>query len=77
LNHGRLARVPAQQTGHSKMSINPAVLALMQDESGQNLVEYALLAGMVAIGATLVLSAFNNQVSSVFNSLGNSLTASS
>jgi pilus assembly protein Flp/PilA len=59
------------------MSINPAVLALMQDESGQNLVEYALLAGMVAIGATLVLSAFNNQVSSVFNSLGNSLTASS
>jgi len=49
----------------------------MQDESGQNLVEYALLAGMVAIGATLVLSAFNNQVSSVFNSLGNSLTAPS
>jgi pilus assembly protein Flp/PilA len=58
------------------VNIQHAALALFRDESGQNLVEYALVAGLVALGAVLVLSAFSNQVSSVFNSIGNTLAGS-
>jgi pilus assembly protein Flp/PilA len=47
--------------------------ALMQSESGQDLIEYALVAGLVSLGSFLAMSGFTGPVGDAFNSAANSL----
>jgi pilus assembly protein Flp/PilA len=42
---------------------------LMQDESGQDLVEYALLAALVALAAATAIGKVGSEISSVFTSV--------
>jgi pilus assembly protein Flp/PilA len=48
---------------------------LLKDESGQNLIEYAVVAGLVALGCITSMSSFSTKVRSAFNSIGTTLTA--
>lgn len=48
---------------------------LMREESGQDLIEYALVAGLIGIGAVVGLLSFSGTVSTAFNSAGTSLTS--
>jgi len=50
--------------------------ALIQDEAGQDLIEYALVAGLIGLGAVLAMSGFSGSIGNAFNSVGNSLTNS-
>ena len=52
--------------------INECVLRLKvwQDTSGQDLVEYALAAGMVAVAAVACMPALSSVVSNVFTKIG-------
>ena len=52
--------------------INECVLRLKvwQDTSGQDLVEYALAAGMVAVAAVACMPARSSVVSNVFSKIG-------
>jgi pilus assembly protein Flp/PilA len=43
------------------------------DESGQGLVEYALIIALVAIGLIAILTLFRNAIGNVFNSTRNTL----
>jgi pilus assembly protein Flp/PilA len=43
------------------------------DESGQGLVEYALIIALVAIGLIAILTLFRNAIGNVFNSTKNTL----
>ena len=43
------------------------------DESGQGLVEYALIIALVAIGLIVILTLLRNSIGNVFNSAKNSL----
>ena len=45
-----------------------------QDESGQGLVEYVLIIALVAIGLTLALTVFRNQIGSTFDNVNQTLT---
>ena len=46
---------------------------LIQGESGQDLIEYALVAGLVGLGSVLAMSGFNGPIGDAFNSAANSL----
>ena len=47
--------------------------ALMSEESGQDLIEYALIAALIALGAIVAMGSLSNSISSEFNSIGSSL----
>jgi pilus assembly protein Flp/PilA len=47
--------------------------SLLADESGQDLIEYALIAALIALGAIVAMKGLSNKISNEFNSVGNSL----
>ena len=51
----------------------------LKGEEGQDLIEYALIAALIALGATAAMSSVGSQISNVFSSistdLGNALLA--
>lgn len=46
---------------------------LMEDESGQSLIEYALVAGIIGLGAVVAMTSLRNHIASAFNSVSNTL----
>jgi pilus assembly protein Flp/PilA len=50
---------------------------LVTDESGQGLVEYALIIALVSIGLILALSTFKNQISNLFDRVNTTLNTAS
>ena len=47
---------------------------LVADESGQDLIEYALVAALVGLGAVASMKSLANSINTAFNSVGGSLT---
>jgi pilus assembly protein Flp/PilA len=47
--------------------------SLFADESGQDLIEYALVAALIALGAIVAMKSLSNKISNEFNTVGNSL----
>jgi pilus assembly protein Flp/PilA len=52
-------------------------LAFVNDESGQDLIEYALIAGLIAVGAIAAMTLLSNNIGSSFNGVGNTITNAS
>jgi pilus assembly protein Flp/PilA len=50
--------------------------AFMKDESGQDLIEYALVAGLIGLGAVVAMTGLSGKISNAFNTVGNNLTNS-
>jgi pilus assembly protein Flp/PilA len=48
---------------------------LLQDESGQDLIEYALVAGLIGLGAVTAMTSLSGKLTTVFTSIGTSLTS--
>jgi pilus assembly protein Flp/PilA len=48
--------------------------ALINDESGQDLIEYALVAGLIGLGAVVAMTGLSGKIQTAFNSVGSSLT---
>jgi pilus assembly protein Flp/PilA len=46
---------------------------LMQDESGQDLIEYALVAALVGLGAVAAMKTLASNVGNSFNTIGTTL----
>ncbi len=47
---------------------------LMNEDSGQDLIEYALVAALVGLGAVAAMGGLKNAVANTFNTIGTSLT---
>ncbi len=47
---------------------------LVSDESGQDMIEYALVAGLIALGATAAMKTFATSISTAFSQIGAKLT---
>jgi len=47
---------------------------LMTDDSGQDLIEYALVAALVGLGAITSMKSLANSISTTFNGVGNAVT---
>jgi pilus assembly protein Flp/PilA len=50
------------------------LVALIRDESGQDLIEYALVAGLIGLGAVVAMSGLSSKISNAFGGIGNNLT---
>ncbi|HKO18505.1 MAG TPA: Flp family type IVb pilin [Acidobacteriaceae bacterium] len=46
----------------------------LKDESGQDLIEYALVAALVGLGAVAAMQGLSNSIANTFNGVGNQLT---
>jgi len=46
---------------------------LLDDESGQDLIEYALIAALIAVAAIAAMRGLTNKINNEFNAIGNSL----
>ena len=51
------------------------VAALLHDTRGQDLIEYALMAGFVAVAAGALMPSISASISTVFSSVGSLLSA--
>jgi pilus assembly protein Flp/PilA len=50
------------------------VVGFIAEESGQDLVEYALLAALVGLGAVVSIKGLGTKISTAFTSIGTTLT---
>jgi pilus assembly protein Flp/PilA len=69
--------------GKNSMNLNDTLLKLsikvksmLSDERGQDLVEYALVVAIIALGATVAMSTLASDINAVFVTIGTKLTAS-
>ena len=51
------------------------VANVIREESGQDLIEYALVAALVGLGAVTAMKSLATTISSAFTSIGTSLTS--
>jgi pilus assembly protein Flp/PilA len=49
---------------------------LLREEAGQDLIEYAMVAGLIGLGAVIALSGLSGKIANSFNTVGNRLTNS-
>ena len=54
--------------------IKQALIAFLKDESGQDLIEYALVAGLIGLGAVVAMTGLSGKIGNAFNTVGNNLT---
>ena len=47
---------------------------LMTEESGQDLIEYALVAALVGLGSVAAMGSLANSIGTTFNGIGTALT---
>ena len=47
---------------------------LMNDEFGQDLIEYALVAGLVSLGCVALLGSTSTKIQTIFTNIGTALT---
>jgi len=52
------------------------VIKFLKAEDGQDLIEYALLAALIALAAVVAMQATGSSINSVFNSIAGKLTSS-
>jgi pilus assembly protein Flp/PilA len=50
------------------------VPAFLHDESGQGLVEYALIIAVIAVAVIVAMMFLRDQLQSIFSNIGNNLT---
>ena len=48
---------------------------LLRDDSGQDMIEYALVAGLIALGATVAMGSFATNIGTAFSNVGTRLTS--
>jgi pilus assembly protein Flp/PilA len=48
--------------------------SVLSDESGQDLIEYALVAALIALGATAAMNNLATNISTAFSTVGSKLT---
>lgn len=60
----------------AKSSIPPGFIRrLLEDETGQDLIEYALVAALIGLGAVASMKTLSTKVGAAFTTVGTSLTS--
>ena len=57
------------------MNLLRKLRALKNDEQGQDLIEYALMAGFVAVAAGAIMPGVSDSISQIFSKVASSMTA--
>ena len=68
--------------GKNSMNLNDTLLklsikvkAMLSDDRGQDLVEYALVVAIIALGATAAMTPLSSDINAVFTNIAGKLTA--
>ncbi len=56
-------------------TLSPAVFGFLRDESGQDLIEYALVAALLALGTIATLRNVSTKLVSLFTSIASGVTS--
>jgi pilus assembly protein Flp/PilA len=56
------------------MKMKALLAKIITDDSGQDLIEYALVAALVGLGVVAAMKGLSNSIKGSFNGVGNSLT---
>ncbi len=48
-------------------------MRFIEDESGQDLIEYALVAGLIGLGTVAAMTTLSSKIGNAFNSIGSQL----
>ena len=56
------------------MKLFAQIRSLVRHEEGQDLIEYALLVGLISLVAVIALTATGNSINSLFNAISTELT---
>lgn len=74
---GLISEQPLQASeGFMQNNIKQILMHFAQDESGQDLIEYALVAALVAMGAVAAMNGLGTKVSAALTTVGTKLTTS-
>lgn len=72
---------PILSHGEEFMNLNDKMLklsvkiqTLLSDDRGQDLVEYALVVAIIALGATVAMKSLSNEINSVFGTISSKLS---
>ena len=57
------------------MKLTQILSTLVQDESGQDLIEYALVAALIGLGAVASMKSFATTIGTAFTTVGSTLTS--
>jgi len=57
------------------MTLHTLVSSLHEDEAGQDLIEYALICALIALGAIASMQAVANYINNAFNNIGSRLSS--
>jgi pilus assembly protein Flp/PilA len=74
---GILARERTKEENMEKWmtSVKDRVLALHRDEEGQDLIEYALIAALIALAAVVGMGVLANAINEAFSGIGSILNS--
>ena len=61
--------------GRNVMDLMARMRAFVRDDSGQDLLEYALLVGLIALVAVLAVTSTGTSVNAIFSAISTSLAA--
>jgi Flp pilus assembly pilin Flp len=59
---------------HLKAQPTNRLLSLRDDDSGQDMAEYAILIGLVALAVLVTVTVLGQTIAATFNSIGTSIT---
>ena len=59
------------------LTLQQFILRLVKDKKGQDMVEYALLAGFVAVAAGAILPGISDSISTIFSKMASVVSAAS
>lgn len=57
------------------MNRNAILRTLLNDDSGQNLIEYALVAGLVGLAAVTAMTGLGTKIGTAFSTVGSQLAS--
>jgi pilus assembly protein Flp/PilA len=55
-------------------NVKQLLMKLVAEDSGQDLIEYALVAALVGLGSVAAISGLTNSLQNTFNGVGSALT---
>ncbi len=56
-------------------TVKEILIRLVKEDSGQDLIEYALVAALIGLGAVAGMKALSSDIGTAFNSVGSTLTS--
>jgi pilus assembly protein Flp/PilA len=69
-------KIEKNRKGKNMANVKQLFMKLAKEDSGQDLIEYALVAALVGLGSVAAISGLDNSLKNTFNAIGSGLASS-